>query len=337
MARKAPSTKIGDVVAAYIAEMRHVVISERSLNTTSRPITRLVGSAIIRDQSDVADTAASYISARRGEGVSDATIRRELVTLRASLRRAWKLGHLTFVPFVTLPKYGAPRKRWLSPEEAKKLLEACAPQTDLFVRVALLTGARAGAIMDLTWDRIDLDRLTIDFRRTDLSRRAKGRAIVPMGADLAGRLRHTPDKKRDGRLFPVTLRSIQRDMREAASRAGLVGITPHVLRHTAATWMLGEHGLPLITASRMLGHSTSAITDQVYTHIIPPHLLAASKALESTLAGRMRPAMVLGDGDVLVALLREIRGSLLKGEQTPASIRRVIRMVDAVLLPIEFS
>ena len=56
-------------------------------------------------------------------------------------------------------------------------------------------------------------------------------------------------------------------------RAGLVDadgvplVTPHGLRHTAASLMLAA-GVPLIVVSRQLGHANPNVTAQVYAHLL---------------------------------------------------------------------
>ena len=50
----------------------------------------------------------------------------------------------------------------------------------LFVTLALTTGARMGAILDLTWDRVDFEHNTIDFMPSGRNKTNKRRTVVAM-------------------------------------------------------------------------------------------------------------------------------------------------------------
>ena len=74
------------------------------------------------------------------------------------------------------------RDRWLTREEAARLLEsAVSTHVRLFIALALYTAARAGAILDLQWEQVDIVSGIIALGR---GRGRKRRATVPMIADL---------------------------------------------------------------------------------------------------------------------------------------------------------
>jgi integrase len=73
--------------------------------------------------------------------------------------------------------------------------------------------------------------------------------------------------------------SVKRAFREACAKAGLEGVTPHVLRHTAAVWMI-EAGASITEVSQYLGHTDTRVTYRVYARHSPEHLRNAAKALE---------------------------------------------------------
>lgn len=72
--------------------------------------------------------------------------------------------------------------------------------------------------------------------------------------------------------------SVKTGTRAAARRAGLPGITPHVFRHSAATWMAIE-GVPIEAIARVLGHSSARTTWKVYAKFSPDDLRGAIAAL----------------------------------------------------------
>lgn len=75
------------------------------------------------------------------------------------------------------------------------------------------------------------------------------------------------------------VKSIKRGFREAVKRAGLdKSVTPHVLRHTAASWM-AEAGIPMSEIAAVLGHSDSRTTERVYAKLSSTYLQRAVRAL----------------------------------------------------------
>lgn len=75
------------------------------------------------------------------------------------------------------------------------------------------------------------------------------------------------------------VKSIKNAFRRAVKDAGLgKEVTPHVLRHTAASWM-AEAGVPMSEIAAVLGHSDSRVTEKVYARYSPTYLQRAVKAL----------------------------------------------------------
>jgi site-specific recombinase XerD len=60
--------------------------------------------------------------------------------------------------------------------------------------------------------------------------------------------------------------------------ADLIGVTPHVLRHTVASHLVMD-GAPLIDVSRLLGHKDSRITEKVYAKFSPDYLKTVTERL----------------------------------------------------------
>ncbi len=82
---------------------------------------------------------------------------------------------------------------------------------------------------------------------------------------------------------PVERTAVARWLAEALKAAGVRRVHPHVLRHTYATLALLA-GVPLLTVSRQLGHSSNAITADTYCHAVPGGNRAAADAMEAILA-----------------------------------------------------
>ena len=222
----------------------------------------------------------SYARKRFDEGVGDATVRTELSALRAALR--WRLG-AEAAPKVDMPDKPDPKDRWLTRDEADKLLAAAErPHIALFIQLGLHTAARSHAMLDLTWDRVDLEQRRIDYRIPGATRSRKRRVPVPINDDLLPVL--VAAKERATTLFVIEwsgaqVKSVKHGLRNTAARAGLVDVTPHVLRHTAATWML-QMGIDVWRVAGMLGHSDTRQVLETYGHHHSDYLRDAADALK---------------------------------------------------------
>src|SRR3990167_4424667 len=169
------------------------------------------------------DIVRAYTSERRGQGASDGTIHTELGYFRAALRRA---GYSTRI---TLPPKPRPRGRYLTGEEAKKLIDAAqVPHVRLFVLLALYTAARPSSILDLTWDRVALARRVIRLDNPLRDKTAKGRATVPIAEKLIAPLEEAKAAALTEHVIewagrPVA--SVKKAIQRTAERGGLVGVT----------------------------------------------------------------------------------------------------------------
>lgn len=220
-----------------------------------------------------------YANDRRTVGRSDGTILKEINVIRQGLN--W--NKVTSARFEA-PAAPPPRDRWLTKDEAKRLVDgAMQPHVKLYIRLALLTGARRGALLALTWDRVHLNRNpgVIDLTVVGEQNRKK-RATVPIGDQLRAEL----EKAKEAAQTPYVIeyagervQNIKKGFAAAAKRAGLDDVTPHDLRHTAAVWM-AEDGVSMDEIAQYLGHSSSRVTFQVYARFSPTYLQRAAKALE---------------------------------------------------------
>lgn len=221
-------------------------------------------------------------TAKRAKSASLGTVHVELGYLRAAVRFAEKEGWLLKAPFIPLPSKPEPRDHRLTRDEVLRLRDAATmPHVRLFVVLAITTAARAGAILDLTWERVDLNRRRITLRNPDMPATNKGRATVPIN-DTA--FQALSEARRTATCDYVIewggkqVASVKKGVTEAARRAGLK-CSPHVLRHSAAC-ILAENGVPMSEIASYLGHSNSTLTERVYAKYSPEYLMKAGKALE---------------------------------------------------------
>ena len=105
-----------------------------------------------------------YVEARRALGRSDSTIWSELSRLRSALKWAENKRLIDRAPKIWIPAPSPPRDKRMTREQVKAFIDACAlPHVKLFAILAATTGARMGAILSLTWDRVDLERGLIHY------------------------------------------------------------------------------------------------------------------------------------------------------------------------------
>jgi integrase len=155
------------------------------------------------------------------------------------------------------------------------------PHVRLFVTLALTTGARMGALLDLTWDRVDFVHSTIDLMPAGRDKTNKRRTVVAMNP----RAREALEAARDAALTDYVIEyggkpvaSVKTAIAAAARRSG-VPCSPHVFRHTAAVWM-AQADVPMQKIAQVLGHTSTRVTETVYARYSPRFMADAMAALD---------------------------------------------------------
>lgn len=220
-----------------------------------------------------------------GRPAIDNTVRRELGgILLPALNHAAKERRISKgdIPHIALPPASPPRDRWLTPEEADRLREACQwvsrrgsdgryqrvrvedpTRVRLFVELALGIAARRGAIENLRKDQVDLESGLIHLNPKGRLQTKKRRPTVPVPDRLQGMLawaiEHMPGPFVLGHNGPIRMAFAM-----ACERAGLDGVTAHTLRHTWATWA-AQRGVPLIEIAAVLGDRYETV-ERNYLH-----------------------------------------------------------------------
>jgi integrase len=288
-----PVPTVGEILDGYLEDRKPVVRAYDTLEVVTKPLKRHLGD--LQPDHLTKERVRSYHSLRRTEGhsvgprhakrqkpTSDGTIIRELVTLRAALRWAlrakWIKGEL---PHIETPSHPPPRDRWLTREEADRLLaSAVALHIRTFIALALHTAARSGALLELTWPRVDFVAGTIHLGHGHGNKR---RAVVPINSALRPYLEEAHRAATSAHVVEHgsgSVGSIKTGFRAAAKRAALAGISPHTLRHTAVTWMVMAR-VPMAMVARYAAMSQSMV-EKRYGHHSPDWLRQAAEALSGT-------------------------------------------------------
>lgn len=136
-------------------------------------------------------------------------------------------------------------------------------------------------MLSLDWQRVDLERGLIDWERPNAPITRKRRGKNPVNPKLLAHLRRW---QRNGHsIGPVLtfrgrpVKDIKKSFSVAAKRAHLAGVTPHTLRHTAATWLAQSPGVSVFEAAGFLG-MTSATFAERYAHHDPEYQRNAARA-----------------------------------------------------------
>lgn len=238
-------------------------------------------------------TIERFKVARQEGGASPKTVNNDLFVLSRLLRTATEWGVLRHMAKIRYLKEDPPETDFLTMPESQRLLEHTAdPMWRLFIFVALRTGLRAGELIGLRWEDIDLKARLVVIRRSivdGIVKTTKTRRIryVAMAWDLHSVL--STVARPTGYLFaqpgdePIKRSTAAGALRRACKKAGLRSIGLHVLRHSFASHLVMQ-GQDLYSVQRLLGHS-NPITTQRYAHLAPAYLRSVVDSLPHAQGG----------------------------------------------------
>lgn len=220
-------------------------------------------------------------------------------------------GHFTAAnPFsskVELQPRVAPRTRYLDHEETARLARAldttkANPYAVAAIRLYLLLGLRLREALLLRWQQVDF---TANVLRLDHAK-GKGR-VVHLNTSARAVLAGLPRMGTNPHVFPGNkpnkpLQDIRAPFERIMREAGIVDLegkctaTRHDLRRTFGSLVL-QAGVPMAEVSRMLGHSSIKVTEQVYAFLGDDALRAAAtkadNAMSAAMSGTADPAKVI--------------------------------------------
>lgn len=208
----------------------------------------------------------SVIQQWRKAGTSDSTINKRLRMLRAALAWAVRETWIAFAPFIEAPAAAGSRERYLERDEFMALFDAAgSPHLRVFLAIAVYTGLRNGAILDLRWQDVDLDAMMIHPRGGHAKKR---RAPVPINTTLAIALGESfamGDSEYLVSWNRKKIGSVQTAFEAAVKRAGIAKVTIHDLRRTCATWMR-KQGVSLAEIAAVLGDELRTVEKHYAKH-----------------------------------------------------------------------
>lgn len=241
----------------------------------------------------------AFYGALQRRGLAPATNRQTHVILKSALKRAVRLGLLAVNPCgaVDAPRLKRPEMPSVTAGQAQELVQAAGDGAlGTLFKVLLYTGLRRSEGLALTWEDIDLAAGTLSVRRSlhhvkgqgtviEPPKSSKSRRQVDLSASTvaflkAWRIAQTEQRLRIGPLWQgegwvftnetgghLEPDTVTHAFGKLAKKLGLA-ISLHGLRHAHASLLL-QQGVPLKIVSERLGHSTIAITGDVYSHVTP--------------------------------------------------------------------
>ncbi len=229
-----PQRSWQEAVIRYL-ELKRTLKSFSDVQRICRHLDRYLGDTTLNQING--DVIWSIVQGELKKGNKPATVNRYLATIRSLLRMArdeWQW--IDTMPKIRLLTGEVERDRWLTREEADRLIRNCPPHLAALVRFALATGCRASEITGLEWNRVDLDRKTAWLNKTK-NGTPRG---VPLNEDAIEVLE---EQKGKNPKFCFTFRGerIQRAITNTAwysalEVAGIEDFRFHDLRHTWASW-----------------------------------------------------------------------------------------------------
>jgi integrase len=216
-----------------------------------------------------------YVTQRRREGTSDATIAKELGALGRALRLAKRAGLWRGdIDEIMPPDFGSayvPRERWLTLDEVQRLLAQLVDDRAARVAFIVATSARWGES-----DRAERDDVQPWLVLLRGSKTADSWRRTPLVLDVQGELLAFALERAQGtapRLFRAWPNA-RRDLIAACERAKIEPCSPNDLRRTFAHWMRQEGVAPDLVGPAM-GHVDTRMVERVYGRLRGAELAAA--------------------------------------------------------------
>lgn len=306
---KPERTNVADFLRRWLRDYASITVTPKTLEGYTMIVERHLVPHLGRMQLQQLDAKhiQEYYAAARKEGavkggkLSAKTVRQHHAVLRKALKCAvrWGMVVRNAADMVDAPKPETTGRPTYTPEQLQALVQATdATHWGPIMLIAAATGMRRGEILALTWDDIDVQRQMIlvsksveetvgkNGLRIKEPKSKSGRRAVDVPENVINRLlayKEQQEAKAEemGKLWTSNnlvcpddagnLRrpdSVSSQFRDWAKKAGVPSYGIHAVRHSHATY-LANLGWQAKFIQERLGHSTIAITMDIYSHVLP--------------------------------------------------------------------
>lgn len=265
-----PRYSWNDAVVRYLAETSHKAsqVSDKThLRWLDPYLNGVMLDEIERSRLD------RIMAARIAEGVKNSSVNRVMEVIRAVLRKAaneWEW--LDRVPNIRMLPEPTRRIRWITQEQAERLIAVLPSHLAAMVRFSLETGLRRSNVTGLQWSQIDLVRRTA-WIHPDQAKARKAiavplstAAVIVLREQLGGHATHVFSYRGE----PITQVNTKA-WRKALERVGIEDFRWHDLRHTWASWHV-QSGTPLHVLQELGGWECVEMVRR-YAHLSSEHLV----------------------------------------------------------------
>lgn len=316
-------TTVAEVAAAWADSMTSWTPSTRDRNTS------ILRKYVVPRWGPLSVAAVTYedvqvwVAQLSAHGLAGGSVRKIAGVLASVLDFAVKSKRLAVNPArgVDLPKQVLARRRYLTVQQVESLATAAEEHRDVVLALAYC-GLRIGELAALRARHVDLlrRRFRIEEAVTEVngtmtwsSPKDHQRRSVPFPAFLAEPLSLRVGADADALVFPaerggvLRVRNMRRGWFDAAAAgAGVSGLTPHELRHTAASLAVSA-GASVLALQRMLGHDKPSTTLDVYSDLFDDDLDAVADRLAESRSRILLADSLRTSGPTEVAEVRQIR------------------------------
>lgn len=259
-----------------------------------------------------------YNNLKASSGLQDRTIQDIQGTVKSIFNKAIKWGYIAINPHQTIDTIKVKKKplNYYNNEETYKLIE-CLKNEPAKVRALIMlaidSGCRLGELTGLTWNDVDFENRKITINKATqyivgmgiIEKETKtvtsNRTITITEETIKAlkdyKIQQSLDKLKCGskwgnskRVFTTECGSDMHPNRpgkilnRVIEKYGFKKVKFHGLRHTSISLQL-NNGVPLQVASRRAGHSTTAVTDKIYTHIFEETEETCAKVIQNIFDG----------------------------------------------------
>lgn len=258
-----------EAVLRYVEETSHKPSQQADIHHLRWLRAYLDGKYLDEINRDLLDKVTAI---RKKTGVTNATVNRCMQVVSRILRRAaFEWEWIDRAPKVHSLHEPLKRIRWLTKEEAVRLIHELPDHLQAMVRFSLATGLRKANVTGLQWTQIDLARKQAWIHADQ----AKGRKpiAVPLSSEAVSVLRGERFKSQTD-VFTYKDKPVGqvngKAWKAALKRAGIANFRWHDLRHTWASWHV-QSGTPLYVLQQLGGWQSLEMV-QKYAHLASEHL-----------------------------------------------------------------